>query len=458
MISSIRAKLTLWYICILGLVFAAFAFATYTIYLRVLQDEIHTNIEEMASNFARTVHQLQLERPPNSNAESLIDEALDEFNFRDYHFAVYDRSGNFVGRTGDVELPDRIALNVNDGKFIQYGNGNPPYLVLEKDFTLRGDQLRLFVIYSLADQISVETRITNIFLILAPVLLLTAGLVGYLLARQSLKPIAVMGERAKRIGAKNLHERLPVTNANDEIGGLATLFNQLLDRLDQEFERQRQFMADASHELRTPLAIVRGESEVALLKEGRSGEEYRESLRIVNDEGKRLSKIVEDLFTLARIDSSNIKASFREVYLDEVLEDLVVKIRTLADKRNVTVSYTGEEMPIRGDETLLRRLFLNLLDNAVKYNHDGGRVEVSVHGHTVLVKNTGPEIPEDQRQLIFERFYRVDKAHSRAAETFTSGAGLGLSIAKWIAEIHHASLQLERSEAGENIFSVTFDS
>lgn len=456
MFSSIRAKLTLWYICILGLVFAAFAFATYNLYLRVLQDETRTNIAEMATNFIKTATQLQLERPHDTKTEDLIRDALDEFNFRDYHFAVYTHDNHLIGRTGDLELPREIPVKLGDGRFIRTGVGEETYSVFEKTFVMHGKQMRLFVLFSLADQKAVEERLTNIFLVVAPLLLLLAGLVGYLMARQSLKPIAVMGERAKHIGAENLHERLPVANANDEIGNLATLFNQLLDRLDQEFEKQRRFMADASHELRTPLAIVRGESEVALQKERRSDEEYRESLRIVNDEGKRLSKIVEDLFTLARIDAGNIKGSFRDVYVDDLLDDIVVRIRTLAERRNITVKFTGEEMPIRGDESLLRRLFLNLLDNAVKYNRDGGTIEVRASGRTVIVKNTGPEIPEDQRQLIFERFYRIDKAHSRTAETFTSGAGLGLSIAKWIAEIHHAALQLERSEHGENIFSVTF--
>jgi heavy metal sensor kinase len=329
---------------------------------------------------------------------------------------------------------------------------------MEKNFKIDGKQLHLFVLFSLADQTAIESRITNIFLIVAPLLLLLAGLVGYLLARQSLKPVALMGERAKQIGANNLHERLPVANPNDEIGDLATLFNQLLDRLDQEFEKQRRFMADASHELRTPLAIIRGESEVALQREKRTGDEYRESLRIVNDEGKRLSKIVEDLFTLARADSGNIKASFRDVYIDDIVDDCMIKIRTLAEKGKIKVAYEREEMKIQGDEALLYRLFLNLLDNAVKYNIADGSINVTVKRGRVTVANTGPEIPEGQREQIFERFYRIDKAHSRSVETFTSGAGLGLSIAKWITDVHGATLSFSRSENGENIFSVIFES
>lgn len=458
MLNSIRAKLTLWYIGILAIVFAAFAFATYTLYLRVLQDETKTNITEMANNFVKTVNQLHYERPRGIATETIVKEALDEFSFRDYNFAVFTNDGKLIGKTGDQELPKAIPSAVGDGKFIRYGSGDAALSIMEKNFKIDGKQLHLFVLFSLADQTAIESRITNIFLVVAPLLLLLAGLVGYLLARQSLKPVALMGERAKQIGAENLHERLPVANPNDEIGNLATLFNQLLDRLDQEFEKQRRFMADASHELRTPLAIIRGESEVALQREKRTGDEYRESLRIVNDEGKRLSKIVEDLFTLARADSGNIKASFRDVYVDDIVDDCIIKIRTLAEKGKIKIAYEREEMKIQGDEALLYRLFLNLLDNAVKYNIEGGSINVSVKGGHVIVANTGPEIPEGQREQIFERFYRIDKAHSRSAETFTSGAGLGLSIAKWIADVHGAMLSFSRSENGENIFSVIFES
>jgi len=115
-------------------------------------------------------------------------------------------------------------------------------------------------------------------------------------------------------------------------------------------------------------------------------------------------------------------------------------------------------MKIQGDEALLYRLFLNLLDNAVKYNIEGGSINVTVKRGRVTVANTGPEIPEGQREQIFERFYRIDKAHSRSSETFTSGAGLGLSIAKWIADVNGAVLSFSRSENGENIFSVIFES
>ena len=458
MFRSIRVKLTFWYISVLALIFAVFAIGTYTLFLRAVHEETKTNLSEMTENFVTSSHQLQAEKPQGFGPEALINEVLDEFQFRDYRFAVFSQDNSLVGKTIEPELTPETISMVSDGKFAQVLIENESYEVFEKPFNLEGKPFKLFVFFSLADQMAIESRIRNILLIFAPVLLLLAGIVGYFLARKSLRPVAVIGERAKQIGADNLHERLPVANPNDEIGNLAVLFNQLLDRLGDEFDKQRRFMADASHELRTPLAIVRGESEVALQKDDRTKAEYRDSLKIVNDEGKRLSKIVEDMFTLARVDAGNIQASFREVYLDEIVDECVKKIRTLTEQRNITVRFRSEETKAFGDEALLQRLFLNLLDNAVKYNQPNGRIEVTVAHQSVEVRNTGPEIPAEKRELIFERFFRIDKAHSRQVDTLTSGAGLGLSIAKWIADLHNAEIELSRSDNGENIFLVTFQS
>ncbi len=456
MLRSIRVRLTLWYILILALVLAAVAVITYSLFVRVLEDEMRINISEMADDLVTAVNQAPIEKRGIASAEPTVEKALREFNFRDYRFVVINDKGKVIGQTLDEEMPAAIADQGEEKGFARVTIGDEILSVGWRPFHLDGHTFRLYVFFPLEDQLATERRIRNIFLIGAPVLLLLAGVGGYFLARQSLRPIAVMGERAKHIGAENLHERLPVANPDDEVGNLAVLFNQLLDRLDREFERQRRFMADASHELRTPLAIVRGESEVALQNDHRGIEEYKESLRIVNDEGKRLTKIVDDLFTLARADGGESKVSLADIPMDEIAEDCVTSIRTLAKRKRIKLNFESVPATIRGDEALLRRLFLNLLDNAVKYNLDRGSISVRTDENSFEARNTGPAIPEDQHELIFERFFRVDKAHARRAETLTSGAGLGLSIAKWIAEVHGAQLTYTRSEADENIFLVIF--
>jgi heavy metal sensor kinase len=298
-----------------------------------------------------------------------------------------------------------------------------------------------------------------IFIIFLPLTLLFAGLGGYYLARKSLAPVAEMGRQASRMSAANLSETLKVKNEQDELGQLAHVFNEMLGRLDASFEQQRRFMADASHELRTPLSIVRGESEVALSKSDRAAESYRESLSIVHDESKRLTRIVEDLFMLARADAGQFRGRFEQVYVDEVVADAVRSISVLAGKRAISIEVESDaEMPMKADESLLCRLFANLLDNAVKYGRSGGRIlvreSVTDDEYILTVTDDGIGIPPEEQARIFERFYRVDHARSRGEETETSGAGLGLAIAKWIAEMHHGKVGLVSSDQGGSVFSV----
>jgi two-component system, OmpR family, sensor kinase len=280
---------------------------------------------------------------------------------------------------------------------------------------------------------------------------------GYFLARKSLAPVVAMSSQAGRIGAANLHQRLAVQNERDELGHLARSFNDLLDRLGQSFERQRRFMADASHELRTPVAILRGESEVALSLQARSPEEYRESLSVLHQEAERLTHIVEDLFTLTRADAGQYPLQPRDFYLDELIAECVHSARTLALAKKISLALDGAaEAPIHADESLLRRMILNLLDNAIKYTPEGGKVavECSREGeeYALRIMDTGTGIPAELRPRIFERFFRADKARSRS-ESDGGGAGLGLAISRWIAEAHQGRLELTRSDTTGSVFT-----
>ena len=206
--------------------------------------------------------------------------------------------------------------------------------------------------------------------------MILASVGGYFLARKSLAPVVGMSAQAGRISAANLHERLPVKNERDELGQLATSFNDLLNRLDESFERQRRFMSDASHELRTPVAILRGEAEVALSRKDRSVEEYRESLTVLHAEARRLTQIVGDLFTLTRADAGQYPISVNDFYLDELVADRVHSARTLALAKNISLTTDAHgELLIHADENLLRRMILNLIDNAVKYTPKDGKRE-----------------------------------------------------------------------------------
>ncbi len=471
MLNSVRAKLTVWYVGVLALVLIAFAALTYFLVVRVLADTADENLAEMARNFKTALAAEHSDEPEKSSFENDVREAIDESRFHDYVFAVYAADDNRrIASTNDNADFDAALLKAAAAaqSYSLINIGNNSFRVHDVPLESGAGKYRLFVLYSLKDQMDFLERLRSIFFVAVPLALLLSGLGGYFLAGKSLAPVVDMSRRAATISATNLHARLPVKNEKDELGNLARIFNALLERLEGAFEQleraseqQRRFMADASHELRTPLAIVRGESEVTLSKENRTAAEYRESLAVVHDESKRLTRIVEDLFTLARADAGQFRANFAELYLDEILSDCVRAVRVLAEKRNVSLNFsTNQEMPMRGDEQLLRRLFINLLDNAIKYNRTGGAVSIAAEkaseNYRVTVGDTGAGISKDEQTKIFERFYRADKARSRNETSATGGAGLGLAIAQWIASLHDGEIELVSSNETGSVFSVAF--
>jgi heavy metal sensor kinase len=308
----------------------------------------------------------------------------------------------------------------------------------------------------------------SVFLIAVPLALLLSGLGGFFLARKSLAPVVAMSERARQIGAENLERRLPVANPRDELGQLASTFNELLARLDASFDLQRQFMADASHELRTPLSVMRTTTQVTLERPRRDEDEYRDALAMIDEQTRRLARIVDDMFTLARADAGRRPLALSAFYLDELIAETARAAGVLAARKGVTIETSrSPEVSYYGDEHLLRQMLLNLLDNAIRHTPAGGGVRVSLNQFEkrceVIVEDTGEGIPAEAQTHIFERFYRVDKARSRSdvsangangANGAGGGAGLGLSIARWVAESHGGTIRLVRSDPAGTVFAI----
>jgi len=291
-----------------------------------------------------------------------------------------------------------------------------------------------------------------------PSALVLALLGGYLLAKRTLAPLRNMASTVDAITSKNLERRVEVVNRKDEVGQLAIRFNNLLERLQDAFVQQRQFMADASHELRTPIAAALTASQVTLGGASRTEKEYREALTIVEEQMLRLRRIVGDMFLLAQADAHALQYRWEVVYLDEIVAEACRAIRFLAESKNLRLSVSKlSEMPCAGDSGLLRQALLILLDNACKYTSAGGsiRIDVEITSETYLVRvaDTGIGIPESAQPHIFQRFYRVDKSRSRAIAD-GGGAGLGLPIARWIAEVHGGEITLESSDSSGSVFAL----
>jgi heavy metal sensor kinase len=277
---------------------------------------------------------------------------------------------------------------------------------------------------------------------------------GWFLAWRALRPIARITEAAAEVSASNLSRRVDASRMERELAGLAETLNAAFSRLEQAFERQTRFTADASHELRTPLSIAMSEAELALRKE-RTPAEYRESLETVFRATQRMKAVVEGLLTLARADARELNLRRERLDLRKLVEETAALVAPLALERRVTVTVAADPVELEGDRDRLREVVTNLLTNAIRYNGAGGKVDVSLQERgdraVLAVADTGIGIPEKDRPHVFERFYRVDKARSREQ----GGTGLGLAIAKWAVEAHGGTIAFESREGAGTTFTVS---
>jgi signal transduction histidine kinase len=289
--------------------------------------------------------------------------------------------------------------------------------------------------------------------------LFATGLISTLYVGRSLAPITALTEHAAMM-AKRVTNRegfwspLPVSSPHDELGRLAETFNHLLKSVDSAVRQLRQFVTDASHELRTPLSVLHGETELVLSKP-RSAEEYRETLIVISDEFKKLTRIVEGLFTLSMADAGQLHLVCEPLYINETLEEACALVSSRARTKNIRILRDlDDEMLYFGDEAFLHELFLIFLDNAIKYSPSGTRVTVTLenHGHEVRVSfaDEGVGISKEHLSFIFERFYRAAPASSGEAQS----GGLGLAIAQAIARAQGGSIECESTFGVGSKFTV----
>ena len=448
MFDSVRTRLTLWYAGVLGLSLIAFALLAYYAAAEIF----HRRQDELLRSTAQTVASAYVEELAEQHSIAKAGEVvLLELTFPNRYVEVIDNTGqplawsrNLSGKTFAIPSATSGVVTVEGLRAAVVplsAEQNLGFAVVAEPLSVIDDGLR---------------QLRRNFFAGVPLVLLLASAGGYFLARKSLAPIASMNSQTQRITAESLSRRLDVTSPRDELGRLATTINDLLARLESAFNEQQRFIADASHELRTPLAVLRGETEVALAKQ-RTADEYQQSLSLIQEEAERLSRIVEDLFILARQPIDAPATLMRErVSLNETVKDCARAAQVLATRKGVrlTAESNAPSIHLSGDKELLTRMLLNLLDNAVKYTPAGGEISLALtrqNGNAeITVRDTGIGIAESDRQRIFDRFYRVDKARSRAL----GGAGLGLSIVRWIVEVHGGEIHIDSAPGRGSTFTV----
>jgi len=287
-----------------------------------------------------------------------------------------------------------------------------------------------------------------------PLIVILAGVGGYVLARRALAPIDHLAAEARRITAERLDQRLSVPNEKDEIGRLAAVINDTFARLDASFGQLRRFTADASHELRTPLAVIRSIGEMGL-RDTRAPAEYKEAIGSMLEEVDRLTRLVDTLLRLSRGDAGTIRLSLDILDLGDLARDVAASLGILAEERQQQLEVAAEaNVRVSADRVVLRDAITNVVHNAITYGPAGSTIAMRVEADAVeaalSVADEGPGIPAEHRERIFDRFYRIDEGRSRAS----GGAGLGLAIARWAVEANGGRISLASSGTG-SVFRIT---
>jgi heavy metal sensor kinase len=469
MINTIRTRLTLWYVTVLAAALIAVAVLIYVLLARALYVRVDEAVVAGVQIASTSLANDLMEGQDYADAAR---STAGEISSTRQMVAIYDASGRLLaegGRDTDLELtlPPIAAIPEQDVLFqtVVESDDDDPHRLGMRRVRLSGAGDYIVVLGSPLESLDEElASLRRIIGYMVPLVLVIAGLGGWFLARQSLSPVMSMADRARRIGVENLSERLPVANPRDELGRLAATFNELLGRLERSLVQQRQFMADASHELRTPVATARTATSVALQQPHRSEEDYRETLEIIEQQTTRLSRVVDDMFTLARADAGAYPIRRTPMYLDELIDEIVRAARVIASTKKVSVddALTVRSASFYGDEELVRRMIGNVVDNAVRHAPPATSVRIdldrSASGYVIAVRDQGPGVPPEIQPYIFERFFRADAARQRGPASPHDGAGLGLALARWIARSHGGDVDLVRSSESGSTFVIALPS
>jgi heavy metal sensor kinase len=460
-IRSIGAKLTIWYTSLLTVTFLVLGGIAYGLLAYSLARDMDAALTGVAEVMVQKARLGQPSMVP-SDVEALFRRFLG-FSPLERYFELFDlpqQPDPRPSRPRSSELPPSSKALQNAAQ------GRPTYETVSTSAAyplrlltlpvIKGGRVVNMVRVGLSMENMLRTRRRFLLAMAAvlPVGLLLAGGGGWALAQRALKPVDQMTQTAQRIRGSHLDQRLQVSGSGDELDRLATTLNDMLDRLKAVIHQMRQFSADASHELQTPLTVLKGEMEVAL-RSPRSPEEYQRVLTSGLEEVDRLDQLVAGLLLLARADAGVLRLDPQPVDLSALVGDVGDLMRALADGRGIDLQLAPvEPVFVNGDREHLRRLILNLVDNAVKYTPSGGQVTISLHSDAdwavLKVVDTGIGIADDQRQMIFDRFHRATDTRSHDVR----GVGLGLSIARSIAAAHGGRIEVQSRPGHGSRFTV----
>ncbi len=435
---SLRFRLTVWYTAILAAALGLFSLLLWFSLRQQLLNEVDANLADRAARFQAYVITESAEVPP-----AQLKDELEEFC-------------QALPPSDDLEILGDNGFQFRHPQRTDSRSGDTTRTLVRR-FAARGINFTVQIRSSL-EAIDHTLRLLEFLLLsLAPLAVAIACIGGAWLSTRALSPIDEITTAARTVGIDNLSLRLRVPQTGDEVQRLTEVWNLMLGRLEEAVRTLSQFAADASHELRTPLSVIRTSAEIAL-RRARSPESYRESLHEIADEAGRMTQLVEDLMLIARSDAQTSEMPRQPLDLIDLIEDVAAELRSIADVKAMRIRIIAPGRAaavISGNRAALRRLFLVLLDNAIKYSHPGAEVIAAISTvdrlATVTVEDFGIGIRPEDRPHIFKRFYQADRARADA------GFGLGLSLAQSIAGAHGASIEVSSAEGSGSTFRVVFE-
>ena len=448
---SIRSRLTAWYVTLLAIILILFSVLLNYFLAKRLHESVDNSLTVSATVVA-TSATMRLGNSPLPGLNQLFEQFMNQGNLNKF-YRIYDGSGNVGSRSKNISasqfpLSQGAYADALEGKNSYETftvGGQQPIRVITMPILLEGKLINLVQVGTSLEAVQETLRNLKIFLFTAvPSVLILAALFLRFMARRALKPISRIIDTAREIGqGQELSKRIPVLKIKDELGQLALTFNEMMNRLENSFAQMRQFSSDASHELRTPLTVLKGQNELILSKQ-RKPEEYQEVISSNLEEINYMSKVLEDLFVLSKSDENQVNIDYKPVDLRALVEEVFKHAEILAEEKNIKIIITFlEPIEIKGDEVRLRQMVWNVLQNGIKYTQQGGELKISLQNEgdfaLLNIQDTGIGISEEDLPLIFNRFYRVDKARTRDE----GGSGLGLSICRQIAEAHKGKIEVE---------------
>ena len=472
-LKTIRFKIIFWYTLALTIIISLFSISLYSNFKNNLYGDLDDLLQSKADGIADSIdtywdtekldalkagtNQDVFSKINNINfvkiAQRWVKEKSNDPRLMNIIVQIFDAGGNNIASLKNI--PSIAVLSKEALNYVLKGNGHFDNLNIElpdrrtllfRELTvpvIENDKVAYIVQVTspLAQVAAALNRLRFILSLLLPAAIFLTGAVGLFLAEFTLKPLNKIIKTVHQITTENLKLRVDLPDTKDEIKRLADTFNDMLLKLDQSFSSQQQFIHDISHELRTPLTILKGELEVTL-KKVRSQKEYEFILFSSLEELNKINRIIENLLILARFENKEVSFELMPLNLGQLIQNILDDIKTFSEQKGIQINFSPEEnIILEADESQLRRVILNIVDNAIKYAAENSKIFVTTDkdNNTVKIKisDTGIGIAKENLPFIFNRFYRVDKSRN------TNSFGLGLSIAKSIIEAHKGKIEVE---------------